>query len=89
MYKKEELISRVLDQPTGPISSVVSHDNMDVITKVMFMYTICNVVPRKEGREKVATHDYLLINQAPGWGEDHPTQDLHEEPRACNLGVET
>ena len=54
MYNKEELIAWVIAQPTRSASSVVSHDNMDIITKVMFMYTICNVVLRKEGREKVA-----------------------------------
>ena len=42
---------------------MVPHDYIDIITKVMFMYTICNVVPRKEGREKVAIQDYLLINK--------------------------
>ena len=42
---------------------MVPHDNMDIITKVIFMYTICNIVPRKEGREKVAIQDYLLVNK--------------------------
>ena len=41
---------------------MVSHDNMDIINKVMFMYTINNLVPRKEGREKVVIQDYILIN---------------------------
>ena len=36
---------------------------MDVITKAIYMYTICNVVPRKEGRDKINIEDYLLINQ--------------------------
>ena len=36
---------------------------MDIITKVMFIYTICNLVPRKEGREKVAIQDYILNNK--------------------------
>ena len=42
---------------------MVPHDNMDIITEVIFMYTICNVALRKEGREKVAIQDYLLINK--------------------------
>ena len=31
----------------------MNHDNMDVVTKSVYMYTICNVVPMKEGREKI------------------------------------
>ena len=42
---------------------MVPHDVMEIITKVMFMYTIYNIVPRKEGREKVAIQDYLLVNK--------------------------
>ena len=27
------------------------------------MYVICNVVPRREGREKIAIKDYLLVDE--------------------------
>ena len=29
----------------------------------MLMYIICNLVPRKEGRDKIAIEDYLLLNK--------------------------
>ena len=41
----------------------MSHDSMDVVTKSVYMYTICNIVPRKEGREKINIQDYMLIDQ--------------------------
>ena len=36
---------------------------MDITTKVMFMYTICNLVLRKKGRDKIAIEYYLLLNK--------------------------
>ena len=48
--------------PTSSITTM-SHEGIDVITKAVYMYTICNVVPRKEGREKINIQDFLLIDQ--------------------------
>ena len=63
-YDKEGSISRVIGQvPTASSSSSTGHEGMDLTTKVMFMYTICNLVTRKEGRDKVAIEDYLLLNK--------------------------
>ncbi len=62
-YDKDEIVKKVTGlSPTSSITTM-SHDCMDVITKSIYMYTICNVVPRKEGREKINIEDYLLINQ--------------------------
>ena len=36
---------------------------MDITTKVMLMYIICNLAPRKEGRDKIIIKDYLLLNK--------------------------
>ena len=41
----------------------MSQDGMDVITKVFYMLLRANIVPRKEGREKVGIIDIILINK--------------------------
>ena len=57
-------MSRVLGQvPITSSSSSISHEGMDITIKVMFMYIICNLIPRKEGRDKVAIEDSLLLNK--------------------------
>ena len=33
------------------------------VSKIMFMYVICNVVPRREGREKISIEYYLLVDE--------------------------
>ena len=57
-------MSRVLGQvPNASSSSNTSHEGMDITTKVMFMYTICNLISKKEGRDKVTIEDCLLLNK--------------------------
>ena len=36
---------------------------MYVVTKVVYMYNIWNLVSMKEGQEKIAIEDYVLINK--------------------------
>ena len=56
-------MQRVLGQVPEAGSSIDSHENMSIISKIVFMYVICNVVPRRKGREKIAIEDYLLVNE--------------------------
>ena len=62
-HDRETVVKNVTGpSPTSSITTM-SHDGMDVVTKAVYMYTICNVVTRKEGREKINIQDYLLIDQ--------------------------
>ena len=36
---------------------------MSIVSKIMFMYVISNVVPRREVREKIVIEDYLLVDE--------------------------
>ena len=41
----------------------MSQENMDVFSKICYMLLRANIVPRKEGREKVGILDVILINK--------------------------
>ena len=60
---KDEIIQRMLGQVPNVSSSTVWHENMSIVSKIMFMYIICNVYPHREGRENIAIEDYLLVEE--------------------------
>jgi hypothetical protein len=62
-YDKDVIVKRVTGLPPTSSITTMSTDSMDVVTKCIYMYTICNVVPRKEGRDKINIEDYFLIDQ--------------------------
>ena len=41
----------------------MSQEGMDVVAKVCYVLLCANLVPRKEGREKVGILDIILINK--------------------------
>ena len=41
----------------------MSQEGMDITSKVLYMLLRANLVPRKEGREKVGILDIILINK--------------------------
>ena len=56
-------MQRILGQVPDAGSSTALHENMTIISKIIFIYMICNVVPQKEGREKIAINGYVLVDE--------------------------
>ena len=60
---KEEVMHQVLGQVPEAGSSTTSHEKMSIVSKIMFMYVICNVCPKLEGIEKITIEYYLLVDE--------------------------
>ena len=57
------MINRVLGPASSSKGHSMSQEGMDIVAKVCYMLLRANLVPRKEGREKVGILDIILINK--------------------------
>ena len=60
---RDVMINRVLGPASSSRGHSMSQENMDVYSKICYMLLRANIVPRKEGREKVGILDVILINK--------------------------
>ena len=63
---KEVMLNRVLGPASSSQGHTMSQEGMDFNNKVCYMLLRANIVPRKEGCEKVGILDAILINKILG-----------------------